>query len=127
DLFLRLASVIQTPIRMEHVEPSYTTFVLEVDDIETAISESSRQGIRLRQTWPVFQDYSPAQRTSGVKWIANHYALLNLGQYTEQRRQARLFNFLRNNGWLENPRQCEAGGGRKPLNFQFGPGSLESE
>ncbi len=94
NLFFRLLSSMPVPLRIEHVEPAYTTFVLEVADVGEAIASGRRQGIRLRPTWPLFQNYSEEQRTPGVRWLANHFALLSLGQYVDAHRQDRLFRFL---------------------------------
>jgi dTDP-4-amino-4,6-dideoxygalactose transaminase len=84
-LFKMLEGLIPPAIDCREMEAVYGYYLFKTSQKVEMIKEAGKRGIRLRETWPAFQDYWEVQKTANVKSLANDYLLLDIGQYCEEK------------------------------------------
>ena len=83
--FNLLQTIIPHAIDCSSMEAAYGYYLFKIPQRNKMLKEASTRGIRLRETWPAFQNYCEAQKTDTVQSLAQDYLLLNIGQYCHEK------------------------------------------
>jgi hypothetical protein len=85
NLFKALQPIIPHAIDCSGMEAAYGCYLFKTPERNKMVIEARKRGIRLRGTWPAFQNYWEVQKTDNVKSLAENYLLLNMGQYCHEK------------------------------------------
>lgn len=94
ELFFKLLNTIEPAITIDRIVPSYSYYIIKIMDKRHVITKAKAQGIRLRETWPAFQNYLEEQMTPSIRLIADNYLIVNLEQYSHDSGQNNLVGFF---------------------------------
>lgn len=96
-LFKRLVHIVSPAIPLAGDRPNFSIFPFKVKDKGKLLSRAAGENIRLRETWPAFQDYLRRQKTRNVMRMAEGCLLVNLEQYSPPEKAEKLERFFADN------------------------------
>ena len=96
-LYSELRAIVPNAISPEGVEPIYAYFLLQVKDKAKTMNAARQSGIKLRETWPAFQECWPGQSTKNVRSLANEFLMFHLDEFLDQKGYSKIAEFLKQN------------------------------